>query len=94
MANSYEAAHSTKLCGYPCVEYLIANTYELDPIADSHSCHSSVWCRSETFSTQLQSYEAPHSKKVWGNPYVEYPIANTYELDPMADGHSSVPQPY
>ena len=34
------------------------------------------------------SYEAPHSKKLWGNPYVEYPIANTYELDPMADGHS------
>ena len=30
------------------------------------------------------SYEAPHSKRLWGYPYVEYPIANTYEVDPMA----------
>ena len=29
------------------------------------------------------SYEAPHSKKLWGYFNVEYPIANTYELDPM-----------
>ena len=35
------------------------------------------------------SYEAPHSKKLWGYPYIEYPIANTYEVDPMADSHSS-----
>ena len=28
------------------------------------------------------------SGTVWGNPYVKYPIANTYELDPTADGHS------
>ena len=37
-----------------------------------------------------RSYEAPYSKKLRGNPYVEYPIANTYmyELEPKADGHS------
>ena len=34
------------------------------------------------------SNEAPHSKKLWGYPYVDYPIANTYEPDPMADSHS------
>ena len=28
------------------------------------------------------SYEAAHSKKLWGYLYVEYPIANTYEVDP------------
>ena len=28
------------------------------------------------------SYEAAHSKNPWGYPYVEYPIANTYEVDP------------
>ena len=36
------------------------------------------------------SYETPHSEKLWGYPYVEYPIANTYELDPMADSHIAV----
>ena len=31
------------------------------------------------------SYEAPHSKKLWGLPYVvECPIANTYEVDQLA----------
>ena len=30
----------------------------------------------------------PHSKRLWGYPYVEYPIANTYEAEPMADSHS------
>ena len=34
------------------------------------------------------SYEAPHNKKLWGYPYVEYPIANNYEVDPMADHHN------
>ena len=36
------------------------------------------------------SYKAPHSKKLQGNPYVAYPVANTYmyELEPKADGHS------
>ena len=28
------------------------------------------------------SYEQAHSKKLWGYPNVEYPIANTYEVDP------------
>ena len=36
----------------------------------------------------VHSYEAPHSKKLWGYPYVDYRIANTYEADPMADRHS------
>ena len=35
-----------------------------------------------------RSHKAPHSKKLRGNPYVKYPIANTYELDPMAVRHS------
>ena len=35
------------------------------------------------------SNEAPHSKKRWGYPYVDYPIANTYEADPMADSCQS-----
>ena len=26
------------------------------------------------------SNEAPHSKKLWGYPYVDYPIANTYDM--------------
>ena len=34
------------------------------------------------------SNDAPQSKNVRGYPYVEYPIANTYEADPMADSHS------
>ena len=35
------------------------------------------------------SNEAPHSKKLWGYPlYVDYPIANIYEADPMTDSHS------
>ena len=35
------------------------------------------------------SNEAPHSKKRWGYPYVDYPTANTYEADPMADSCQS-----
>ena len=36
----------------------------------------------------IHSYEAPHTKKLWGYPYADYPIANNYEADPMADRHS------
>ena len=122
-AHSDETPHSKKLCGYPYVEYPIANTYEL---ANGHSCQSSVWTWCEPYGTQLEaphsfccgvilmlstpnqtptkwtlwqiaiairavygvgvklpahSYKAPHSKKLWGYPYVEYPIANIYEVD-------------
>ena len=55
-AHSYEAPHSKMLCGYPCVKYPIANTYELHLMADSHSYQSSVW--SEPYGTQLRS--TPH----------------------------------
>ena len=86
-AHSYDAPHSKKLWGYlyvdTIVEYPKANTYEADPMADSHSYQSSVWSWSEPYSTQLRS---THSKKLWGYPYVEYPIANTYIFD--ADSHS------
>ena len=34
------------------------------------------------------SNEAPHSKKLWGYHYVDYPIAKTYEADPMSDIHN------
>ena len=34
------------------------------------------------------SYKVPYSKKLWGYLYIEYPIANTYEVDPIADSHS------
>ena len=60
-AHSYEAPHSKKLWGYPYVEYPIANTCEADPMADSHSCQSSVW--SEPYRTQLQS--TPQGLSVW-----------------------------
>ena len=82
-AHSYEAPNCKMLWGYPYVKYPIANTYELDPMADGHSCQRSVWSE-----LTAHSYEAPHCKMLWGYPYVEYPIASTYELDPMADGHS------
>ena len=116
-AHSNEAPHSKKRWDYSYVDYPIANTYEADPMADSHSCQSSVW--SEPYGTQQRSTpqqktpmkltlwqiaiavravyrvnltahsnEAPHSKKLWGYSYVDYPIANTYEADPMADSHS------
>ena len=52
-AHSYEAPHMKKLWVYPYVEFPIANSYELDPMADSHSCQSSVG--SEPYSTQLRS---------------------------------------
>ena len=71
MAHSYKAPHSKNVWGYSYVEYCIANTYELDPMADSHSCQRSAW--SEPYSTQLL-YEAPHSKKLWGHLYVKYPM--------------------
>ena len=137
-AHSYEAPHSKKLWGYlyvdTIVEYPKANTYEADPMADSHSYQSSVWSWSEPSGTQLRSiptaksygvilmsstpyqtpmnstlwqiatairavygvgvnltahsYKAPHSKKLWVYPNVEYPIANIYQADPMAHNHS------
>ena len=52
-AHSYEAAHSKKLWGYPYVQYPIANTYKVDPMADSHNHQTSVW--SEPYDTQLRS---------------------------------------
>ena len=58
----------------------IAGTYEL---ADGH-----VAIRGVYGVGPAHSYEAPHSKKLWGYPYVDYPIANTYEADPMADSHN------
>ena len=58
-AHSYETPHSIKLWGYPYVDYPIANTYEVDPMADSHSYQSSVWSWSELYDTQLRS---PHMK--------------------------------
>ena len=54
-AHSYEVPYSKKLWGYPYVEYPIANTYEVDPMADSHSYQSSVWSWSEPYGTQLRS---------------------------------------
>ena len=83
-AHSNEASHSRKLWGYPYVDYPIANTYEVDPMADSHSCQSSVW--SEPYGAQQRS--TPQQKTMRLYPYVDYPIANTYEADPMADSHS------
>ena len=83
-AQSYKAPHSKKLWGYPYVEYPIANIYQADPMADSHTYQSSVW--SEPYGTQLQSTP---QQQLWGYPYVEYPIANIYELDTMADSHSN-----
>ena len=53
MAHSNEAPHSKKRWGYPYVDYPIANTYEADPMADSHSCQSSVWI--EPYGTQQRS---------------------------------------
>ena len=53
MAHSNEAPHSKKLWGYPYVDYPIENTYEADPMADSHSCQNSVW--SEPYGTQQRS---------------------------------------
>ena len=60
MANSYEAAHSKNVQGYPYGEYPIANSYQADRMADSHSCQSSVWGCSEPYGTQLRS--TPHEK--------------------------------
>ena len=84
-AHSKEAPHSKKPWGYPYVDYPIANTFEVDPMADSHSSQSSVW---SGVNLTAHSNEAPHSRKLWGCPYVDYPIANTEEADPMADSHS------
>ena len=33
------------------------------------------------------NYEAPHSEKLWVYLYVEDPIANIYQADPIAVGH-------
>ena len=76
-AHSNEAPHSKKPWGYPYVDYPIANTFEADPMADSHSSQSSVWSR---VNLTAHSNEVPHSKKLWGYPYVEFPIASTYVL--------------
>ena len=78
--DSYEAAHSLKLWGYPYVEYPIANTYEVDPAIVIIVYEVGV-------NFTAHSYEAAHSKKLWVYPYVEYPIASTYEVDPMALSH-------
>ena len=78
-AHCYEPPHSKKLWGYPYVKYPIRNTYQSDPMADSHSYQSSTWSWREPYDTQLRS--TPQRNGM-------YPIANTYELDPMADGHS------
>ena len=72
-----------KLWGYPYVEYPIANTYELYPMADAISVTAVYGVNHMAYS-----YEAPHSKMLCGHPCVEYPIANTYELHLMADSHS------
>ena len=53
-AHSYKAPHSKKLFGYPYVEYPIANTYEVYPMANSHNYQSSVW--SEPYGTQEKLY--------------------------------------
>ena len=83
-SHSYEAPHSKRLWGYPYVEKPIANTYELDHMANSHN-YISERCGVNLSS---HSYKAPHSKELLGYPYVKYPIANTYEADPTADSHS------
>ena len=69
------------------VVYPIANTYEVDPMADSHS-YGIRAVYGVGVKLTAHCYEAPYSKKLWGYPYVEYPIANTYEVDPRADSHS------
>ena len=52
--HSNEAPQSKKVLGYPYGEYPIANTYEADPMADSHSCQSSVWSCNEPYGKQKQ----------------------------------------
>ena len=80
-AQSYEAPHNKKLWGYPYAEYPIANTYELDPMADSHNYQSSVWRHTATKHPIAKSYGVIRlSRTPW--------IANTYKLDNMADSHS------
>ena len=55
MAHSNEAPHSKKRWGYPYfrLPHNKHQTYEADPMADSHSCQSSVWI--EPYGTQQRS---------------------------------------